>query len=294
MSTSPQLGGTSFTVFLPDGNPDGARLVIKAHWTGVAIASPRSRYAKVRLEREELRGTGVYVLIGRTEGEDERLRIYVGEGENVRVRIDAHHAGRSAKDFWNRLIAFTSPSLNKATIRHLEARLLQLAATASRADIDNGTAPPLPSLSEHEVADAESFLVNMLMIFPILGVNLFEPLEQTTSINRLHVKGINSAGEGAESEDGFVVFKGALARAETVASMRGWDIQLRDKLIQSGVLAPVEDGSSLQFKSDYIFNSPSAAASVLLGRPSNGLDEWKDRNGKKLKEIREEAVSSSP
>jgi hypothetical protein len=54
-------GGTSITVFLPDGNPDGVRLVFKSHWTGIAVATPRSRYAEVRLDREELRTPGVYV-----------------------------------------------------------------------------------------------------------------------------------------------------------------------------------------------------------------------------------------
>ena len=45
---------------------------------------------------------------------------------------------------------FTSfgQTLNKATIRYLEARLLQLAATAGRAELDNGNAPALPPLSD--------------------------------------------------------------------------------------------------------------------------------------------------
>ena len=111
-------------------------------------------------------------------------RIYVGEGEDPRARIDSHHA---SKDFWNRLVVFTSfgQTLNKATIRYLEARLLDLAASAGRAELDNATAPPLPPLSEPDTADAESFLADMLLIFPILGVNMFEPRQQTANTNRL-------------------------------------------------------------------------------------------------------------
>jgi hypothetical protein len=54
--------GTSITVFLPDGNPEGVRLIFKSHWTGIAVASPRSRYPEVRLTPEALRKPGVYAL----------------------------------------------------------------------------------------------------------------------------------------------------------------------------------------------------------------------------------------
>ena len=37
--------------------------------------------------------------------------------------------------------------------------------------------------------------------------------------------------------------------------------------------------------SDYEFSSPSAAAAILLGRPSNGNDEWRTETGVKLKDI---------
>ena len=39
------------------------------------------------------------------------------------------------------------------------------------------------------------------------------------------------------------------------------------------------------YKKDYEFSSPSAAASIFLGRPSNGNDEWKTKKGIKLKDI---------
>ena len=32
--------------------------------------------------------------------------------------------------------------------------------------------------------------------------------------------------------------------------------------------------------------SPSGASSFVLGRPSNGWDDWKDADGKKLSEIK--------
>ena len=282
--------GTSINIFLPDGNPEGVRLVFKSHWTGIAVTSPRSRYAEARLQRDELRKPGVYVLVGPADDAKYEARIYVGEGEDPRARIDHHHAN---KDFWNRVVLFTSfgQALNKATIRYIEARLLQLAAKAGRAELDNGNAPGLPPLSEPEVADAESFLTDMLVIYPILGVSTFEPLEQSVGPGRLFLQGPSAAGEGSETEDGFVVFSGALARTETVESMPAWAGNMRASLMQSGVLVPAEGGASLRLSTDHVFGSPSAAAAVLLGRSAAGPVEWKDAAGRTLKEIREAAVT---
>jgi hypothetical protein len=284
--------GTQIRIFLPDGNPEGVRLVYKSHWPGVAVASPRSRYAQARVERVEFRTPGVYVLIGPSEDPKYEARIYVGEGEDPRGRIDNHHTN---KDFWNRLILFTSfgQALNKATIRYVEARLLQLAAAAARAELDNGNAPGLPPLAEPDREDAESFLQDMLVIYPVLGIGLFEPLEQTAGPDRLRLEGPQASGEGAETEDGFVVYAGAQARTSTVDSMPDWATHLRETLVTSGALVPTEGGESLRLESDYEFKSPSAAAAVLLGRSAAGPIEWKNAAGKTLKQIREDAVATT-
>jgi hypothetical protein len=296
MASANAHGGTSITVFLPDGNPDSARLIFKSHWTGIGVASPRSRYPEVRLVREELRKPGVYVLVGPADEASYEARIYVGEGEDPRARIDSHHA---SKDFWNRLVLFTSfgQSLNKAMIRYLEARLLLLAANAGRVELDNGNAPALPPLSEPDAADAESFLADMLLIFPILGINVFEPLQQTASPKRLYLSGPDANGEGAETDDGFMVFEGALARTETAPSFGNWAkgwANLREALISSATLVPVDGGASLRLTSDQEFKSPSAAAAILLGRNASGPEEWKDASGRTLKQLRAQTVGATP
>jgi hypothetical protein len=246
----------------------------------------------VRLGRKELRGSGVYVLVGPADDPAYEARIYVGEGEDLRSRIDAHHA---AKDFWTRMVLFTSfgQALNKATIRYLESRLLELAAESGRAELDNGNAPGLPPLSEPEVEDAESFLADMLVIYPILGINLFEARDQSTMGAKLLLTGPNANGEGFESDEGFVVLAGARARSETVESMPGWAANLRDSLVDAGALLGLDDESSLRLATDYEFKSPSAAAAVLLGRSAAGPIEWKDQSGRTLKKLREEAVAAA-
>jgi len=90
------------------------------------------------------------------------------------------------------------------------------------------------------------------------------------------------------------VHKGSTARKEIATSFEehGY-MKLRNQLITEGVL--VESGDSLMFTSDYDFQSPSAAAAVVLGRSSNGQSDWKDINdasiGKLSAETNEEITA---
>ena len=58
---------------------------------------------------------------------------------------------------------------------------------------------------------------------------------------------------------------------------------LRQELISNGVLQT--DNGKYRFAQDYAFNSPSTAAAIVLGRSANGRIEWKDAQGKTLKEL---------
>jgi Domain of unknown function (DUF4357) len=281
--------GVTLRIFLPDGTPEGVRLVSKSNWTGLAVATSRSRYSMARTARSEFRTPGVYLLVGPADNAKFESRIYVGEGEDPRARIDLHHAQR---DFWNRLILFTSTGevLNKATLRYLEARLLEIAQAAGRAELENGTAPALPPLSEPDQQDAESFLGDMLIIYPLLGLNVFEALEQAPTAETLSLSGPHAEAIGVETENGFLVFAGAKARKATVESMPSWAQSLRQELVDSGALLSQDPDDSLTLVVEHEFKSPSAAAGVLLGRSAAGPLEWKNQNGIPLRQLREEAV----
>ena len=57
----------------------------------------------------------------------------------------------------------------------------------------------------------------------------------------------------------------------------------RQKLIDTGVL---EDKTEhFEFTEDYIFSSPSTAASIVMGRNANGQKEWKLKDGTTLKDF---------
>ena len=230
-STNPL--GTSIRIFLADGGADGVWVVEKSNWTGKALMAPRTRYRSLR-SRPDLDGPGVYVLIGPSESGLPTNRVYIGETDDLPGRLDNHNKN---KDFWNRAIVFTSKdaNLNKAHIRHLEARLIGLAKAANRAEMDNANEGSLPPLSEPDTAEAETFLAEMLLIYPVLGVQLFQKAEeQPSSSVRLLLSGKDTQAEGTETPDGFVVYAGSLGRATEVPSISPYFAQLRGALREKG------------------------------------------------------------
>jgi hypothetical protein len=62
---------------------------------------------------------------------------------------------------------------------------------------------------------------------------------------------------------------------------------LKETLIKKGVLSLNQENNQYVFMQDYVFSSPSSSAGMILGRPSNGRIEWKDKNKKTLKELQE-------
>ncbi len=302
MATQPTRGVT-IRIFLVDGKPQGLRLVERMGWTGSFLAFARADYSSARA-REEVSQTGAYVLLG-PDPEGRRLqRVYVGEGENIHVRLDAH---QKEKDFWTQGYVLTTKddSLNKAHVRYLEARLLELAAKADNASLDNGTAPEPARLSEPEIAEMETYLDNVLPLFALVGVNVFEPAEEpavaATSATtpsepaadeggeRLYLKTQLTEAQGEDRSRGFLVFfEGAVGRKMKRVMIPGYE-QLRDRLLQEGIL--VEDGENVKLTKSHLFDSPSAAASVLSGGNKNGRTEWRDADGRTLKELQEQTAS---
>jgi hypothetical protein len=103
MTSVSKRRGFSVRVFLPDGDPDGIKVVEKSNWTGRGLVIPRPIFPEAR-SREELKSTGVYILVGPSESAA-LPKTYIGEGDPVLPRLDQHF---KHKDFWTHAIAFTS------------------------------------------------------------------------------------------------------------------------------------------------------------------------------------------
>jgi hypothetical protein len=274
----------SIRMFIPNGDSDGLRIVEKSNWTGVGVVLKRSNYKQLS-SRQEADRTGVYILVG-DPVEGAMPNIYVGEGDPVKRRLDAHYRN---KEFWDWAVLFTSKdsSLNKAHVKHLEARLLILAADAKRCHLENNGASLAPTLSEAETADMESFLADIKSILPLVGLSVFEQSKGATSHNGLvlHLHSKRYSARGYEDAEGFVVCEGSEVSSEESDSIHGYMKKLRAELIQQGVIVDLD--SVLVFAQDYTFGSPSTASGVILGRADNGRTSWRDKSGTTLKELQE-------
>ena len=290
------MTGFSFSVFLPHGDPDGLRIVEKSYWTGLALMTRRDRLQD-DLKREEFKSSGVYVLLGPGHGSPTSRRIYIGEGSIIADRIIKHI---TEKDYWTELVLFTTKdgSLDKTTIGYLEAVLLQKARDAARAEIENIRFPEPSDTTESKEADFKSFLNDMLVIFQILGIDVFESVTALsfTSTNEsqpdVYSFGLGGTkGRGEPTKAGFLVLRGSRGRAENHGSINRGYADLRQGLIDTGVAEVVDE--ELIFRKDYEFGSPSAAGAALYGGMVSGPLHWKrERDQKSIKEIEAERMAS--
>ncbi len=271
----------SLRIFLPHGDPDGLRVVEKSNWTGVGLVFQRSGYPDSKT-RDEFERTGVYVLVGTTD-DSSQPTIYIGEGDPVRPRLDSHHG---KKDFWDWAVFFVSKDsgLNKAHVRYLEHRLIQLAREAKQSRLDNVVSSGAPSLTEAEQADMDSFLADMLSIFPLVGLSVFEkPDPERPGAEVLSLRGRGALARGYESANGFVVQAGSRVAHNETGSAHNYIRTMRKDLRDQGVIA--DQGDHWTFTQDYRFNSPSTAAGVVIGGNSNGRIAWKTQDGRTLKQL---------
>ena len=175
---------------------------------------------------------------------------------------------------------------------NLEARLVRLADETKRCELDNGNVPTVPSLSDADTADAESYLADVLLCLPLMGVSFFEKPKSPTRSTRdlfLNAKGIRA--RAFEHVAGFVVRADSQAVKNEVSSIHGYISELRSVLLNQGILK--DAGANYRLAQDYTFPSPSTASGVLLGRSSNGRKEWKDTNGRSLKDIQDAQVDDA-
>lgn len=112
-------------------------------------------------------------------------------------------------------------SLNKAHVQHLESELLRLAKEAKQCRLDNSQEPLPPTLSEADTVFVESFLQDIVSIFPLLGLGVFEKTVTTTKkpSEFLHIESKGIRATGFEDARGFVVVNGSQVVKDEVQSI---------------------------------------------------------------------------
>jgi hypothetical protein len=278
--------GKTIKIFLIDGDPNGRMTCELSNWTGKAYKIPRIKI-KDCSDRDDLKNTGVYLLLGKDEeGTD---LVYIGEAETILTRLSQH---LNQKDFWNEAIVFVSKddNLNKAHIKYLENRLHEIATTVKRYKIENSIIPTQSSISESDKSEMEEYLENIKVLVNALGHKIFEskrenqnktiqPTEEFTLTNPRE----NASAIGVPTSEGFVVYKGSVLSTTTTPKIPAGLQKVRNELIKNG--KAILNNSNYVLTEDVVFNSPSQAAGVVLGKSANGLTEWRINSGINLKDF---------
>jgi hypothetical protein len=293
------VAGRSIRLFLIDGTPQGMRTAEVGNWTGLALVCPRTDLARLAL-RPEVKKTGIYILVGPSESATAGISVYIGEGDEVWARLTSHD---SNKDFWTNVVVFVSKdeNLTKAHVRWLEATLIREIKKAKRAQVFNGNDPTGGKLPEADTADMETYLDNVRLLLPTLGVNVFTTDSAQKPITTakaeeltLELRWEDAKAECVVREGQFVVKEGSSARAKEVDSLGDGYRVLRRNLRDAGVIV-LADGNPglLRFTQEYAFDSPSAAAAVVSGTGLNGRTAWKLKQGMTYREWQENQVGTA-
>lgn len=277
--------GKAIELFLVNGTADSIITAELSNWNGKAIKIPRIEVASCK--RDDITGPGVYFLFCKEDDGDDS--VYIGEAENIKERLVQHiRDNQSGKEkyYWNSAVLFTGRDLNKALIRYLEYRLVEIARASNRYKVLTKNTYKNTVIKESQMSAMEEFIENIKILINSLGYKVLEPLAAkpatgaAAEANEEYILSTATASAtGVVTSEGFVVYKGAVINDNPVKSISAGALKLRNELISDG---KVKDNVTTE---DILFSSSSAAAVFVLGYSASGPATWKTKDGRTLKEI---------
>ena len=274
--------GKAIELFLVNGTAESLITAELSNWNGKAIKIPRTEVSVC--DREDIKGVGIYFLI--CQEDDGTDSVYIGEAENVLDRLTQHlrdYQSGKEKYYWNTAVIFVGRDLNKALIRYLENRFVEIAKECGRYTVLTKNTYKNTVLKEAQIANMEEFIDNVKILINTLGYKVLVPVPKANDETiYLYCKGSGASAKGFVSAGGFTVLEGSTVSDHTVPSLetKGKSYyNLRNALIKDGTI------SDRVFTRDYEFKAPSAASAVILGHTSNGNVDWKTADGVKLKDL---------
>ena len=274
--------GKAIELFLVNGTAESLITAELSNWNGKAIKIPRTEVSSC--ERDDIKGVGVYFLI--CQEDDGTDSVYIGEAENILDRLSQHlrdYQSGKEKYYWNTAVIFVGRDLNKALIRYLENRFVEIAKECGRYTVLTKNTYKNTVLKEAQIASMEEFIDNVKILINTLGYKVLVPVPKANDETiYLYCKGSGASAKGFVSAGGFTVLEGSTVSDHTVPSLetKGKSYyNLRNALIKDGTI------SDRVFTRDYEFKAPSAASAVILGHTSNGNVDWKTADGVKLKDL---------
>ena len=275
----------TFTIYVPDRDKISTQKVTSDDhdgWFGLTV--PRIEVSSCPLQ--ELDFAGVYFLL--CGDEDSIDSIYVGESGNVRERLKVHmysYKNGKEKFYWHTAIVCGSEKLDTSKTRYLEWQWYEIFKKLGVYQIHTDVIYKNTLKTDVDKSSMNKFINFMKLVLPKLKSDLIFEVKKTIKIDDeklLYCKSTKAEAVGYLSDHGLTVLKNSKISPDLAPSFLSKSksyVQLRNKLVANGI---VVDNC---FVKDYEFSSPSAASSIILGRPSNGNIDWKSKDGVVLKDI---------
>lgn len=279
----------SIELFLANGTADSLITAELSNWNGKAIKIPRIEVSDCK--RDDIKGAGVYFLFCKEE--DDSDSVYIGESETIQERLNQHIRDYNAdkeKFYWTTAVIFLGRDLNKALIRYLEDRFVQIARESKRYKVLTKNTYGKTVMKESQTAAMEEFIDNVRILINALGYKVLEPTvhndpNSTVDDEALFLNLGNASGKGMITTEGFVLFAGAVLNEKTSEkSLSKGAATLRKKHLASN---KVKDFVTTE---DILFSSSSAAADFVTGYSVSGPATWKNAAGVTLKELEAKAT----
>ena len=286
--------GKNINMFLMEGDVTSSIKCTLSNWTGVIYKIPRTKLnSELIKQRQHLKYSGIYFLIGKSDKEDKNL-VYVGQagnrknGEALLLRL-LEHTKDGKMDFFNEVIVLTTDTniFGPTELNYLENKF------AERYILKNQNEPNIGNVTEEKESELIEILSNSEMIIGTLGHKLFIPtlnkdmLEEEVANDKdllflsrkIRKSNLQIEAKCKRTNEGFVVLKGSMISLEDLKTMPKLIKKLRDQLITSKI---IKNGILME---NQLFTSASYAAAFVLGTNANGLTHWKTKDGQTLKEL---------
>uniref|UniRef100_UPI0027DE5C9A GIY-YIG nuclease family protein n=2 Tax=uncultured Megasphaera sp. TaxID=165188 RepID=UPI0027DE5C9A len=235
--------GKSIELFLVNGTADSIITAELSNWNGKAIKIPRIEVAACK--RDDVTEVGVYFLFGKDD--DNADIVYIGESENVKERLVQHIRDYPDKEkfYWNTAVIFIGHDLNKALIRYLENRFVEIARKTKRYTVVTKNTYRNTVMKESQVAMMEEFIEDVQILLNTLGYKVLEPLVEEArtadpvapqpETGMLSITSGNVNATGKVTAEGFVVLEGAAINEKiSERSLSAGAIKQRADLLKLG------------------------------------------------------------
>ena len=282
--------GKSIELFLANGTADSLIIAELSNWNGKAIKIPRIEVSSCN--RDDITQAGVYFLFCKED--DGSDSVYIGEAENVKDRLVQHlrdYQSEKEKYYWSTAVVFIGRDLNKALIRYLENRFVEIARASKRYLVLTKNTYRNTVMKESQISVMEEFVDNVKILINALGYKVLELFAQVDSSTAtvddelLYIISGSVNATGKVTAEGFVVFAGAtLNEKMSVKSLSAGMQKQRQKLFDSSKV------NNLVTTEDILFSSSSAEADFILGYSVSGPRTWKTKDRRTLKELEDKQV----